>query len=912
MADPLWSRISELVVRALELPVSERAAFIASEAGDDAVRDEVASLVEAAVAGDGFLERLSQRIERPNLTADAPEPPMSGRRIGPWRLLDLLGRGGMGTVYRAERADGAFEQRVALKLLRLPLLGPEGRRRFTAERQILARLEHPAIARLLDGGILEDGVPWFAMEYVEGVPINQACDAARMDFDARLKLFLRACDAVDYAHDKLIVHRDLKPSNVLVTGDGEVKLLDFGVAKLLEADAEESADPHPMTPAYAAPEQLRGDSTSMATDVWALGVLLYELLTGRRPQDAEPLEGAEERTTPGPTTAPSEQVVGVDGAGRSPTQLAARLGLRPRQLQRRLAGDVDAIVLKALEPDAEHRYRNAAELADDLWRHWDGQPVRARPQSLGYRIRCFLGRHRVEAAAATAIAFLLLAVIGVTIHSSLRARADARRLAVERDRAEAISELLLGVFSMADPEEASGAKVTARELLDRGAQRVRDELADQPQVRASMLHSLGRAYRSLGTLDRADVLLSQALALRRGRGRAGNRELADTLQELGQTRLAMGDLKSAEALLREALRRYRQHPHRAPAAQAAALFHLATTLSARSNYAGAEAALREALRLQRDLGDEVAAADTLYALGEVAHLRGRFEEGWQHLQEAVQVYRRVGRTHGPGYARALLSLAAVRHGPQGGAQALAWTEEALALRRQIYDPHHPLVSEAFLAAGDAASEAGRPARAERYFRQALRIEQDRASGSERHVDALSGLGWLRSQQGSVAESIELFERALVISADRPDSTSHIVALNGIGDALRRAGRLAEAERYYRQRLELCRRVFGQDHPMSIRAEVDVARVALARDEFAAAEPTLRRALAQYRKILRPDHPRIAEFELDLGQALAGLGRHAEAEPLLRHAASVLADVYGPDDENARRADRLLASLSVAS
>lgn len=909
MADPLWSRISDLVARALELPAAERAAFLAREAGDDSVREEAASLVEAAVSGAGFLDRLGDRIRRPALsaTAAAPEPSRVGRRVGPWRLVEPLGRGGMGTVYLAERADGAFDQRVALKLLRAPLLGSEGRNRFTAERQILARLEHPAIARLLDGGILPDGVPWFAMEYVEGVPITDACEARDLGIGERLELFLAVCDAVDYAHRSLVVHRDLKPGNVLVTADGEVKLLDFGVAQLLAPDESASADRHPVTPAYAAPEQLRGEATTTATDVWALGVLLYELLTGRRPHDEVIRDEATGTATYGPLTVPSERMTRDDGEVLSAREPAARRAARPRRLHGRVAGDMDAIVCKALEPNPLRRYRGAAELADDVRRHQDRRPVRAREPALGYQLRCFVGRHRLEVAAVAIIAFLLLAVAGLAVHSALRASADRQRLAQERGKAEAVSEFLLGVFTVADPEEAPGETVSARELLDRGARRVREDLADQPEVQASMLHTLGRAYRSLGLYERADRLLSRALELRRGGGRGSDPELAAILLELGRTRLGRDDAEGAEELLEEALVRLGEPAPVTAAERAATLSTLAAARSARNDFAGAETALRRTLALQRRLGLEAKTADTLFALGEALHFTGDFDQAWQRIQEAVEVYRRVGRTDSPEYANALLSLAAVHHTPRGGTEAIELTEEALALRRRIYAPDHPLVSEALIAAGRAAADAGRWAAAERHLRQAVRLERRRTPVSEGLARALTHLARVLRDRTRPTEALGLLEEAVALGARRPRSTTHVTALDGLGDALRAAGRLDAAERRYRERLGLCQEMFGRDHPMAIRAEADLAGVALDRHDFAAAEASLRRALVIYREILRREHPRIAELELDLGHALFGLGRDAEAEPLVRHAATVLAEAYGADDRRARRARILLDS-----
>lgn len=910
MADLLWSRISELVARALKLPAGERAAFIAREVDDDPMREEVASLVNAAASEGDWLARLSDRIWRPRLASASSEPPMVGRRIGPWRLLELIGRGGMGTVYLAERADGAFEQQVALKLLGSPLLDSEGKRRFTAERQILARLEHPAIARLLDGGITDGGVPWFAMEYVEGVAITDYCDGNGLSLDERLALFEEVCRAVEYAHHRLIIHRDLKPSNILITANGEPRLLDFGLAKLLQKDPGGGTPfTHPegrwMTLAYASPEQVKRASPTAASDTYQLGFILYEILTGSRPYTLKGLSSSEAKHV----------ICEVDPPLPSAAVAAGHVSL----MRKRLRGDLDAIIMKALHKDSDYGYASAETMANDLERYRKRLPIRARPGTPTYRAQKFVQRHRWPVLAGVLVLLSLLGGLAGTVWQAKRAVNNERRAtenehrAVEQqEKAEAISEFLLSVFSVADPEEARGDRVTARELLDRGARRARTELANQPAVQAAMLHTLGRAYRSLGLADRADALLSQALRLRRGREGGNGRELAETLHELGHARLALGEPESAETLLREALKHYRELPDETPASLAATLFHLAAALSARNEFAGAEEALNEAWALQRNLGDQAAVAETLYALGEVAHIRGRFEEGWQHLQQAVAIYRGIGRTHSPEYARALLSMAAVHLGPRGDTQALDWTKEALVLRRQIYGSDHPLVSEALLSVARAAMGAEQPAVAERHYRHVLRIEQQRVSGSGRQAAALTGLGRLLVQQDHTVEGFRRLEQAVAISADRPRSIAHILALGGMGDALLLAGRLEEAEQSYRQLLGLGRQIFGRDHPNAIRAEVALARVDLAREDFAAAEPTLRRALSVYRKLFKPDHTRIAQFEVDLGQALAGLGEDAEAETLLRHAATVLKQIYGPEDQWVQRADELLASVSTTT
>ncbi|MBZ0102387.1 MAG: serine/threonine protein kinase [Thermoanaerobaculia bacterium] len=398
-------RIAALFGAAFDRPAAERRDLVLAAAESEAIRDEVLSLLDALERAEARPDRLDPRRAAALLGADPPPETLTGRRIGPYRLLSVLGRGGMGVVYLAERADGAWQQRVALKLLPPALATGALAERFLLERRILARLGHPGIARLLDGGLTDEGDPYFVLEYVEGEPLTVGCDRRRLALEERLRLFRRVCEAVQYAHGRLVVHRDLKPSNILVTPAGEVKLLDFGIARLLDAEGGAEATVltrlglQPYTPGYAAPEQLRGEAVTVATDVYALGVLLHELLVGRRPRPAAAL--------PAPLTRPSAAARRSGGAspegtdGFDPEAAAQARGTTPERLARRLAGDLDTIVLQALREEPERRYESAQALADDVRRHLEGHPIAARPAGALYVAGRFLRRHRFGVAAAS-------------------------------------------------------------------------------------------------------------------------------------------------------------------------------------------------------------------------------------------------------------------------------------------------------------------------------------------------------------------------------------------------------------------------------------------------------------------------------------------------------------------------------
>jgi serine/threonine-protein kinase len=446
----------------------------------------------------------------------------------------------MGTVYLAERVDGQFEQQVAIKLLKQGLPGEDARRRFLQERQILARLEHPGIARLLDGGVTAEGTPFFVMEHVEGRPVTAYCNEQNFGIEQRLRVFLEICDAVQYAHRNLVVHRDLKPSNILVDAAGRVKLLDFGIAKLL-AEGDDGAPAEAtrsvlraMTPEYAAPEQVRGDPVTTATDVYVLGVLLYELLAGQRPYRVGrgPISELERAILEEEPLRPSARTTG--GAGLP--------GIGPRELQRRLRGDLDGIVLKALEKEPERRYPSAEALATDIRRHLQGLPVSAHGDRLAYRTWKFARRHRLSMAAA-GLGFLSL--IGGLIGTTWQAQRAAR----EARKAEVVKDFLKSLFSASDPKEAQGKERTARQLLEDGARRIETELKDQPEVQSEVARLIAAVYRELGEYDRAAPLLSADLERHRKLDGPRSLAVAESLTQLADVIFRLDDGQVRESSL---------------------------------------------------------------------------------------------------------------------------------------------------------------------------------------------------------------------------------------------------------------------------------------------------------------------------------------------------------------------------
>src|ERR1700722_8115995 len=557
-----WQQIQSLFEQMIDTGAGDRAARLGEACGDDLeLRSSVESMLKSdARLEDPLLHAIGEAAE--SLLEDHRDR-LIGTRVDTYRVVSILGNGGKSIVYRGERDDYQYQQTVDIMVLQHATLHPRLRSRLHSERHILATLDHPSIARLIDSGDLEDGTPYLVMEHVDGESIDVYCDSRTLFVRERLELFIRVCTAVQYAHRNLVVHRDIKASNIFVVEEGAPKLLDFGIAKLL---APESLS-HPLpvtrlqerilTPENAAPEQVLGRPITTATDIYALGVLLYQLVTGRSPYrllsySQLQLERAICMDDP---VRPSQMVIsklsGEKDADRS--RISDRRGLSPQRLRARLSGDLDAIVAMAMRKEPDRRYPSVEALADDLNRHLLGQPVRARHGDWRYNTVKFL-RRNLLAVAGVAAAFLGLALFaGVMFWQNHRIEMARDATAQERDRAQQVSAFLVDVFSQADPFKAQGKEPTAKDLLDRGAEKISGNVSLQPEVRAQLLESIGLAYRRRGLSERAIPLFEQAVAIRRQERPLDNGRIAVALANLARALTDAGHLISAEAYLDQAV-----------------------------------------------------------------------------------------------------------------------------------------------------------------------------------------------------------------------------------------------------------------------------------------------------------------------------------------------------------------------
>ncbi|RMI19785.1 MAG: serine/threonine protein kinase, partial [Calditrichaeota bacterium] len=549
-----WQNVQDLFEKALTKPPSERENFLKEACGDNSqLYREVASLLQADSDTHDLLK--SPAFDTFGFMDSLPH---SGQRIGPYRVIEELGMGGMGAVYLAERADGQFEQQVALKLIKTGMATQQILKRFQSERQILARLQHPNIARLLDGGITDDGAPFFAMEYIQGEPITAYCDRHRLSIEERLKLFIMVCEAVQYAHRNLVVHRDLKPNNILVTEEGVVKLLDFGIARMLDEESLAvggqtltQAGTRVLTPEYASPEQVRGEPVTTASDIYSLGVLLYELLSGKRPYEVSstsPLEMEKIicQTTPPKPSSAFKQLANTNPehpVESPPGEIARRRGTSPEKLKKQLSGDLDTICLMALRKEPERRYQSAQQMAEDIKRYLTDRPLLARPDTFEYRFRKFVGRNRTLL---TGISMVMVLITALVIYYTVRLSRERDRAQLEARKATQVSQFLSSLFEVSEPGQSMGEAITARELLDKGAARLETELATQPEVQATMMDVIGEVYYSLGLYDQSLSLLQKALDIRRRLFGEVHPDVARSQVALGNILREMGKYPEAE------------------------------------------------------------------------------------------------------------------------------------------------------------------------------------------------------------------------------------------------------------------------------------------------------------------------------------------------------------------------------
>lgn len=843
-----WTNVSRICAEALSLAPEERGAFVVEACGGDARLElEVMSLLAQDPQG-GPLDVPAGSLRE--LAREHAHSFEAGDRIGRYRIVRRAGRGGMGQVYEAVSEDPELRRRVALKVIRRGMDSEDLLLRFRAERRILAQLDHPNIARFLDAGMTEDGRPYFAMEYVDGLPITEYCARGGLSVEERLRLFHQVCMAAHHAHRSLIVHRDLKPANVLVTAEGVPKLLDFGIAKVLDPGSVSGSLPvtrtgeAPMTPEYASPEQVGGQAITTASDVYSLGVVLYELLSGRLPNVGTRSEIARailESEPVRPSTAVASGATTVAGPERS-----------PRRLARRLRGDLDNVVLMALRKEPERRYLSLQQFADDVERHLEGRPVIARKETLTYLTRKFVRRNPLATFSSAVALLVLLGFSMLTQAQSRRIAHQAEVVASERDTAELATTYLEDLFVEADPRVALGSEVTARELLERGRARL-EQLDGQPAVQARLMRSIGRAYDGIGLAQEAEDVLRDALERSRG---LGSRELALSESELAPVLMKRGQLDEASDLLDAALARWRGLD------EGRGLF--------------------EARQLQR--------------LGWIAQNRGRLDEAERRLREGEALLQ--GLEDGARLrAEILQHLGAVLLQAQGPDAAEPMLREAHAVLLEVAPAGDPSVAFSLELLGRLATARGEYDVAEEHLVRAFELKS-RVYGADSVNVAMSRNELAVAQRrGGNLEAAEVNYRASreTLRANLGDAHWFVVqSTYNLGSVQFQRGRLEEAEELLSHALETARGLRPDDHPDLAHLARPLVELLIRRRRFEEAAFLAEDSWNICSEVLDPDEGLRVDTLCLFGEALAGVGEEQPALELLDGEAEQLAASLGEE------------------
>ncbi|CAN5266016.1 hypothetical protein BH10ACI1_BH10ACI1_23290 [soil metagenome] len=773
-----WQKVDEILQAVLEIKPEKRRGFLDEKCQTDAnLRREIESLLSFQTEVEDFIEEPAVSVVSETFLAFSEEN-LENLRIGNYKILREIGRGGMGAVYLAERADAEFEQKVALKIIKRGMDTDAVLSHFRRERQILAELNHPNIASLLDGGTTADGLPYFVMEYVEGLPLTAFCAANNLNENARLEIFRQVCAAVQYAHQRLVVHRDIKPSNILVSQDETPKLLDFGIAKLLTADVSQTAtDFRALTPEYASPEQIRGEKITTATDIYSLGVVLAELLQISKTRDQNPKT------------------------------------------------DLQAILQTAMREEAELRYKSVEQFSEDIRRYLQGLPVLAQTDSFHYRASKFVKRNKVGVAAGASLAFAVIAGIVSTVSQSRRAERQSRiaerecdKAQTEAEKAEKINRFLQEMLGSADPR-AKGKDVKVAEVLDLAAQRIETDLAKQPEVKADLQTTIGLTYLSLGLFEKAETHLRSALKIRQRLFKNNSSEIAESLKNLGKLLQAKGDISEAEPLFHDALKIARKTDE--DLLVAGILHNLGGLFLLKGKHAEAMEIHREEITIRRaHLGDVHAdVAESLKDLAVVLGTVGNLSEAEQLNREALEILRKIYLEEHPDVASAMTTLAsAVEHKNPTEAENLF--REALSMRRKLLGNEHPdvawtLYNYAFLLYN------------KRDFAAAIKLTDEILAMRSRiltdeHILINSTLqlnGLCLMEQGELSAAEDFLRECFQLRQKTmpPDHWLIASAKSVLGECLARQKRFGEAEELLSESYEKLKEILGENHEQTQKA-----------------------------------------------------------------------------------------------
>lgn len=803
-----WQRIEELYHSAVALRPAEQAAFLDQACRDDpGLRRELESLLAHDKRAEDFIESPALEIAASQF-AWGEDRSLVGRVIGHYRILSLLGSGGMGQVWLAEQT-APVKRQVALKLIRAGMFDSAALQRFQAERQSLAIMEHPAIAKVFDAGTTADGQPYFVMEYVPGVPITDYCDQKKLKIAERLELFVKVCEGVQHAHQKAMIHRDLKPANILIVevDDKPVpRIIDFGLAKSVTPDLPDQtaftlAGTLVGTPGFMSPEQADAvtQDVDTRTDVYSLGAVLYVLLTGSLPFApppgkkqtlAEILNQLREEDPPRPSTRTRVQ-------SESANTAAGARGMESGQLARMLSGDLDCIAMKALERDRDQRYGTPSELSTDIRRYLNNEPVVARPASLGYRLRKYVRRHRGGVAVAAGLVLLLAGFTGMQA-------VQLRRITRERDRANRITEFMTNMFKVLDPSEARGNTVTAREVLDKASKDVDTGLSSDPELQGDLMAAMANTYFNLGLHQQALQLLEQAARIESRVLGPNNPKTLQVMSLQGLILQRLGHYVESEKLLRETWERQNRSLGTENTSTLVTLDRLGETLTVERRYAEAEKMQRQVLEMRRRT-DAPNNDELLQAMDELAYTllrKGSYAEAEQLQREVLEAARNAHGEDYPLTLREMDNLSLTLDAEEKYAEDEELLRHALELHLRVFGPRHPRTLGIMNNLATVLLDENRYADAEKMYRQILDIRRS-VSGPESPavIHTLGLLGVTLADQKRFPEAEKLFQQAIALAAKQPGQVLLSMTQYNFACAAAVAGHDDEALTYLRQAID---------------------------------------------------------------------------------------------------------------
>jgi len=939
-----WNEIQKIFEIVIHKESQEREILLKNLCQDDyELFEEVSSLLEADEDSKSILEGAAIDAVYTNFFDDVADKfSFKGKQVGQYRLLERIASGGMGAVYLAERIDGQFEHKVAVKLIKPGMDSEQIIKRFQNERQILANLDHPNIARLLDGGLMEGNLPYFTMEYVEGEPIDIYCNNNNLSIKKRLQLFQTVCAAVQYAHRNLVIHRDLKPSNILVTKDGTVKLLDFGIAKVFGEDEQipqMTALTQPglkiMTPEYASPEQVLNKLITTSSDVYSLGIILYQLLVKIHPFELKDKSATEVENIIC-TQIPDKPSTAIRKYSTSEkSEYNGEYKQNYTKSKKELRGDLDTISLMTLRKEPERRYGSPEQLSDDISLYLSGRPILAMRDSVVYRSRKFIKRHKASLVAAF-ISFIIINFL--VVYYTLQLASERDRAKVEAEKASQVSDFLSKLFEVSDPSQSKGETITARELLDSGTERIESELAGQPAVQAEMYQVVGKVYMSLGLYPKAENILNKALLLNKNVYGEIHQDVAKSLNLLGSLYFSMGEYENTIDYFDEALSILYQLPKEYEAQIASTIFNQASIMHELGKYEIADSLYRGSIILRQKLHGEksVEVAESKNGLAKLFNDIGDYENSEILYNEALSIKReKLGNLH-PSVTQTINDLAFLYQVTGKWNKSESLLRKALELDIKMLGEEHPNISTNWYSLGTLLHNTGKYDEAEMLLRKALDADKKHfgfkhpyialdqnnlagvlgAKGNDIEAESLyrsalkiqenvlgiehpevatttSNLALLLLRKGEVDSAEILIKRALGLRKKLlGEEHAHVsISMNHLGNVYMKKGEYEKAGPLYLQGLEMRERLMGDEHPKLIIPILSVANFRIAIGDSVEAEELFRKALEISEKSFPPGHPTKAITMFELGEFLNDKNQFSEAMEILKKAKQIRNEVF---------------------